>query len=137
MLRQFSKINDVYFPNSKSNANLHKNLFFSLCYFHSVLEGRKKYGALGWNVPYQFDFADFEISAGQIQRIVMKDSIDPKHHVRLAKYLVGEINYAGKLQRDNDFSTLNAILEDLFSESIAFSNGLEADKQMSHLGYPA
>ena len=47
---------------TRSAQNLHKNLFFSLAYFHSVLEGRRDYGVLGWHVPYKFDFSDFEIS---------------------------------------------------------------------------
>lgn len=50
------------FKKSGKNSNFHKNLFFSLCYFHSILDGRKKYGTLGWNVAYKFDFSDFEVS---------------------------------------------------------------------------
>ena len=37
------------------NCQMHKNLFFSLMYLHAMLESRKKYGALGWNISYQFD----------------------------------------------------------------------------------
>lgn len=63
MEKMLSKASSDLFVNSQTNSNFHKNLFFSLCYFHAVMEGRKKYGAIGWNVPYQFDLADFEISA--------------------------------------------------------------------------
>jgi dynein heavy chain len=53
---------DSYFRKSGKHAAFHKNLFFGLAYLHAVLDGRKKYGPLGWNVQYQFDFSDFEIS---------------------------------------------------------------------------
>ncbi len=50
---------------------MHKNLFFSLMYLHAMLESRKKYGTLGWNINYQFDQGDFEISANQLSRLVL------------------------------------------------------------------
>jgi len=51
-----------FFRASGKNANYHKNLFFGLAYLHSILESRRKYGSLGWHVPYKFDFSDFEVS---------------------------------------------------------------------------
>ena len=53
------------------NCQMHKNLFFSLMYLHAMLESRKKYGTLGWNINYQFDQGDFEISANQLSRLVL------------------------------------------------------------------
>ena len=50
------------FRKSGRISNLHKNLFFGLAYFHSILEGRRAYGTLGWHVPYKFDYSDFEVS---------------------------------------------------------------------------
>lgn len=58
----FEQEKEAFFRKSGKNANYHKNLFFGLAYLHSILESRKKYGTLGFHVPYKFDFSDFEVS---------------------------------------------------------------------------
>lgn len=45
-----------------SEKNFYKNLYVSLSYLHSVLDGRAEYGTLGWNIYSGFDASDFEIS---------------------------------------------------------------------------
>lgn len=44
------------------NYVMHKNMYFALSYLHSVLDGRKMYGPLGWNIYSGFDSSDFQIS---------------------------------------------------------------------------
>jgi len=39
-----------------------KKLLFGLCLFNSVIHERKKYGALGWNIAYEFNDSDLEVS---------------------------------------------------------------------------
>ena len=41
------------------NYVFHKNMYFALSYLHSVLDGRKMYGPLGWNIYTGFDASDF------------------------------------------------------------------------------
>ena len=38
-----------------------KKLLFGLCLFNSVIHERKKYGALGWNIAYEFNDSDLEV----------------------------------------------------------------------------
>jgi len=45
---------------------MHKNMYFALSYLHSVLDGRKMYGPLGWNIYSGFDASDFSISEQQL-----------------------------------------------------------------------
>jgi len=45
-----------------------RSLIFTLCFMHSIVIERKKFGPIGWCVPYEFNNSDLEASLMFIEK---------------------------------------------------------------------
>ncbi len=59
LIRSFQSQNPETFAQKSST---YKKLYFALCFFHAVIQNRKKFGPIGWNIPYQFTEEDLQVS---------------------------------------------------------------------------
>jgi hypothetical protein len=133
--RHFERLKEDVWKRNSENGNLHKNLFFGLSYLHAIVDGRRQFGPLGWHINYDFDQTDFDISEQIITSYIQSKEAQTKT-LEVVKYIFGQVNFAGKLNRFEDQRRLNAIVEDLFNYDLSFSLQQEMNLEQSHYGFP-
>ncbi|ESP04959.1 hypothetical protein LOTGIDRAFT_184938 [Lottia gigantea] len=92
----------------------YKKLLFSLCFFHSILLERRKFLMLGWNIAYEFNDSDFEVSENLLS--IYLDTYEETPWDAL-KYLIAGINYGGHVTDDYDRRLLMTYVNDQFTEA--------------------
>ena len=77
-----------------SKPNEMKACLFSLCWFHAVVCGRRRFGQQGWSRKYSFNTGDLLICANVLKSYLDANSSVPWDDLR---YIFGEIMYGGHI----------------------------------------
>nr|XP_013047409.2 dynein axonemal heavy chain 1 isoform X1 [Anser cygnoides]XP_047928500.1 dynein axonemal heavy chain 1 isoform X1 [Anser cygnoides]XP_047928502.1 dynein axonemal heavy chain 1 isoform X1 [Anser cygnoides]XP_047928506.1 dynein axonemal heavy chain 1 isoform X1 [Anser cygnoides] len=114
LLKSYSSFSDD-FLNSCSKVTEFKSLLLSLCFFHGNMLERRKFGPLGFNIPYEFTDGDLRICISQLEMFLSEYTDIP---YKVLKYTAGEINYGGRVTDDWDRRCIMNILEDFYKPEV-------------------
>ncbi|XP_064233926.1 dynein axonemal heavy chain 6 isoform X3 [Aotus nancymaae] len=102
-----------------------RQIIFGICFFHAIIQERKKFGPLGWNICYEFNDSDRECALLNLNLYCKEGKIPWDALI----YITGEIIYGGRVTDTWDQRCLRTILKRFFSPET-----LEEDYKYSESG---
>ena len=72
---------------------------YVLAFLHAVVQERRKYGKIGWNIAYDFNESDFRVCMTLLNTYLTKSLENPDKRIPWAslKYLIGEVRSESSL----------------------------------------
>ncbi|XP_013769554.1 dynein heavy chain 6, axonemal [Pundamilia nyererei] len=110
MRRAFTEITSSFFERHILGRQWRK-IVFGICFFHAIIQERKKFGPLGWNIRYEFNDSERECALLNLN-LYCKDGTIPWDAL---VYITGEITYGGRVTDAWDQRCLRTILKGFFS----------------------
>ncbi|KAF0745065.1 hypothetical protein Ae201684_000639 [Aphanomyces euteiches] len=84
-----------------------RQLLFDLCFLHSVVIERKKFGPLGWCIPYEYNNGDLSACTIFLEKHLYNGPISWP----TLQYMVSEVQYGGKITDNLDRRMFNYYCE--------------------------
>lgn len=109
--RTFMDKTDEYLDDCKK-AKEWRKMIFGISFFHAIVQERRKFGPLGWNILYEFNDSDLDTSLTML-KLFLDDQDDIPWDALL--YVTGHINYGGRVTDDNDRRCLMATLSKYYT----------------------
>jgi len=135
LLRAYSLFDGSIWESSSKQGEF-KAIIFSLCFFHSVVCERRKFGPIGWNRSYPFNQGDLMVCIQVANNYLEASAKIPWDDLR---YLFGEIMYGGHITDNLDrrlcITFLKAYINEQIVEGIQFFQGFSSPPNLAYKEY--
>ena len=116
-------VTDSVWNKQENNPNSPwRKLLYSLCLFNCVAVERKKFGALGWNLPYEFTQNDLDVAILQLETFLGNIASTDRIPWHALLYVTGELVYGGRVTDDFDRKCLATSIRSFYTPSILEEN---------------
>merc|ERR1712166_170455 len=110
LIQAYQDIDDTDLNSCKKPA-AYKKMLFALCFFHAIVQDRRKFGGIGWNIPYAFTNEDYGVCKKQL-KVFLNDFDEVPFKV--LNFLVADINYGGRVTDYIDGRLISCIINRYF-----------------------
>jgi dynein heavy chain len=116
MRNTYSKITDEMLDGNSHEA--FRPLVYVLAFLHAVVLERRKFGKIGWNVPYDFNMSDFTISRKLLAMYLEKayENGDEMIPFGSLKFLIGDAMYGGRVSDNFDRRVLQTYMHEYYGD---------------------
>jgi len=113
-----------------------RTLLFALCFTHSVVQERRKFGPLGWCVPYEFNDGDLNATIMFLEKHMESSVLSWS----TLQYMAGEVQYGGRITDNMDRRLFGGYTEAWFSphtlaSTFSFNPDHPINKQPENFNY--
>jgi dynein heavy chain len=129
-----SKVDSGEVADAAAKLQPWKKLLFGLCFFHAVIQERRKYGAIGWNIRYEWNQSDLLTAQANLRMYLEEQAQVPYETLR---YVVGEVNYGGRVTDYMDQRGVSAILMTYFCKEAVEDEGYRYTQDGKYFAPPA
>lgn len=93
----------------------YKKLLFALAFYNAVCLERRKFGAVGWNIPYEWMNSDLKTGMQQVRLYLEEQEEVPYLTLNV---MVADISYGGRITDRWDKRTNSSIMRKLFCKDV-------------------
>jgi len=104
-----------------------RQMLYIMCYLHSSVQERRKFGPIGWNVPYEFNQSDLSACTQFLQNHLMEMDAKKANQPTWAtvRYMISQIQYGGRIT-----DAMDELLMDTYAEKYFHSGALEKNYEL-------
>lgn len=114
VLGSMMKIDDRMLSDCEK-PDAHAKLIFGFCFFHAVCQDRRKFGPIGWNIPYNFTPEDLVTNRRQLKYFL--DNMEEIPY-KVLQFLGAKINYGGRVTDKKDKVLIETMIKIFICEDV-------------------
>jgi len=103
-----------------------RSIVYSICFMHTIVQERRKFGPLGFCIPYEFNFSDLQASLTFVeQHMTQCGNLNQPYSWKAMQYMVCDVQYGGRITDGLDRELFNTygllwIQEQIFTPGYIF-----------------